>query len=501
MNHDMCITVKKGGKHALKVDHYKAKENQTFRVLHHNGRYAFINSDEALHVLKDDQEDGGLICPDAGQHQSSYFEIVPVTEGQLAGQACFLRTHCGKAIDIMGGQCNEGCEVKQWSYNGGPNQIWVIAPADEKHKHKKPKSPPHGHKKHHSPPKEPANLYPSFNGWGGVPGGQGFNPVPPPQPPQPDQPLFDAGRSYYIYCGTHTNKCMQVTDHGPHSNKVTVHDFNQSVNQRFKIAPQGQPGQYLIRCVAGNRFVDLADKSGNDGGHINGSNSFDGNTTLWTIHADPKGNHHYIIKSPFGKGIDVPANDYKNDNPLCHWQYHGGPNQQWIIRTIEDPIQQGQQHQQVNVQTTIIPHFEDHKSYYIICKNQPNKCMSLIMNGPNANKIGVCDLHNGVNQRFKIAKHGGEDKFLLRCVEGNRFVDLIDKSGSDGSHIAGSNVFDGNTTAWTIHQSPNHHEEFIIKSPFGKGIDVPANDYKNDNPLCHWTYHGGPNQQWVIRAN
>ena len=154
----------------------------------------------------------------------------------------------------------------------------MIALADEKHKPKKPHSPK-GHKKQHSPPKEPANLYPSFDGWGGVPGGQGFQPSP---PPPPQQPLFDAGRTYYIYCASKTTKCLQVNEQGQHANKLAVHDWNQSINQRFKIAAQGQPGQYLIRCVAGNRFVDLVDKS-NTYGDIIGSSQFDGSTTLWTI--------------------------------------------------------------------------------------------------------------------------------------------------------------------------------------------------------------------------
>ena len=107
MDRNMCVTVKKAGKHELKIDHYKARDNQTFKVLYHNGRYAFIKGEEALHVQKDGKEDGSSIIPDAGQHISSYFEIVPVTEGQWAGQACFLRTHCGKAVDIMGGACKE----------------------------------------------------------------------------------------------------------------------------------------------------------------------------------------------------------------------------------------------------------------------------------------------------------------------------------------------------------------------------------------------------------
>ena len=152
MNGNMCLTVKKGGKHALKIDDYKAKDNQTFKVFNNQGRYAIINDNAALHVHKDSNDDGAIICPDEGQHQSSFMEIIPVGEGQFAGRACFFRTHAGKTFDIQGGKCEAGTDVKQYTFHGGPNQMWVIAPADEKHSNPFQKGKGKHHHQHHNQP-------------------------------------------------------------------------------------------------------------------------------------------------------------------------------------------------------------------------------------------------------------------------------------------------------------------------------------------------------------
>lgn len=71
----------------LIIQDYKAGPNQLFNVyiFHNNNqtRYALVNlvSNQALWVEGDNPKDGGVIKSDAGQHPSSFLEIVPVSKG------------------------------------------------------------------------------------------------------------------------------------------------------------------------------------------------------------------------------------------------------------------------------------------------------------------------------------------------------------------------------------------------------------------------------------
>jgi len=59
-----CLTVKKGGQHALKIDDYKGKENQIFRIFIINGKYVINTEGWALHIKNENHSDGGIIIPD-----------------------------------------------------------------------------------------------------------------------------------------------------------------------------------------------------------------------------------------------------------------------------------------------------------------------------------------------------------------------------------------------------------------------------------------------------
>ena len=34
--------------------------------------------------------------------------------------------HSGKALDVAGASPNNGANVQQWTYGGGPNQLWRL---------------------------------------------------------------------------------------------------------------------------------------------------------------------------------------------------------------------------------------------------------------------------------------------------------------------------------------------------------------------------------------
>jgi hypothetical protein len=66
----------------LKLGDFNGGDNQKFHIYLNNGKYAFVApSNSALHVVNDNPNDGGVLKLDAGQHKSSFFDIVPVTTG------------------------------------------------------------------------------------------------------------------------------------------------------------------------------------------------------------------------------------------------------------------------------------------------------------------------------------------------------------------------------------------------------------------------------------
>lgn len=105
---------------SLTITDYTGANSQKFHIYLNNGKYAFVAADNtALHVINDNQGDGGEIKLDAGQHKSSFFEISPVSNGQWAGKACHIRTFSqGKALDIYGGAAISGTKVVQWGFHG-----------------------------------------------------------------------------------------------------------------------------------------------------------------------------------------------------------------------------------------------------------------------------------------------------------------------------------------------------------------------------------------------
>ena len=82
-----------------------------------------------LFIAQDSAQDGAALQADASQHKSTYFEILPVKNGPLQGLGFYLKTHCGKSIDVFEGRTQVGTPIIQWSFHGNTNQIWLIVPA------------------------------------------------------------------------------------------------------------------------------------------------------------------------------------------------------------------------------------------------------------------------------------------------------------------------------------------------------------------------------------
>lgn len=66
-----------------------------------------------------------IVCSQANKQVNEFWELIPAN---FMGKqnAFYIKSFCGKALDVKGGECHNEAHVIQWDYNGGNNQIWVI---------------------------------------------------------------------------------------------------------------------------------------------------------------------------------------------------------------------------------------------------------------------------------------------------------------------------------------------------------------------------------------
>jgi len=66
-----------------------------------------------------------VVCGQPNMQVNEYWELVPAN---FMGKpnAFYIKSFCGKALDVKGGECHNEAHVIQWDYNGGNNQVWVI---------------------------------------------------------------------------------------------------------------------------------------------------------------------------------------------------------------------------------------------------------------------------------------------------------------------------------------------------------------------------------------
>lgn len=66
-----------------------------------------------------------IVCSQANKQVNEFWELVPAN---FMGKpnAFYIKSFCGKTLDVKGGECHNEAHVIQWDYNGGNNQVWVI---------------------------------------------------------------------------------------------------------------------------------------------------------------------------------------------------------------------------------------------------------------------------------------------------------------------------------------------------------------------------------------
>jgi hypothetical protein len=56
---------------------------------------------------------------------NEFWELVPANFMNKPN-AFYLKSFCGKTLDVNGGNAHNETHIIQWDYNGQNNQIWVI---------------------------------------------------------------------------------------------------------------------------------------------------------------------------------------------------------------------------------------------------------------------------------------------------------------------------------------------------------------------------------------
>jgi hypothetical protein len=217
------LTVQGVGK-PLVLDSFKGGNNQKFSIYGNNGKYAFVNTETnaAIHVSGDAGKDGAPLAVDSNQHQSSFFDITKITTGQFAGKAFFIKTFCGKGLDIFEGRTTPGTPIIQWAIHGNSNQVWFIVPSDGQIQN-------------------PNQNQGGFNAPNTNTNQNAFPQVP---------PNFTPGNtSYKILSALNTGKALTLTGGQPGQAKIS--DFTGDASQSFKIYPNGN--KFALVCDSSNQ--------------------------------------------------------------------------------------------------------------------------------------------------------------------------------------------------------------------------------------------------------
>lgn len=81
---------------------------------------------QTVEVPNGSQHNGSrIVCSQPNKQVNEFWELVPAN---FMGKpnSFYLKSFCGKALDVQGGQCQNEAHVIQWDFNGGNNQVWVL---------------------------------------------------------------------------------------------------------------------------------------------------------------------------------------------------------------------------------------------------------------------------------------------------------------------------------------------------------------------------------------
>jgi hypothetical protein len=130
-----------------------------------------------------------------------------------------------------------------------------------------------------------------------------------------------------------------------------------------------------------------------------------------------------------GKCLDVVVAGQANGARVQQWDFGGGANQKWLIKTIGD-------------------------GYYRVCAQHSGKCLN-VNNGSTANGADINQWtdYGEDHQRFAIEPMGG-GLFSIVAKHDSRAVEVANKSTANGERIQQWDYWGGPNQLWSIAPAP-----------------------------------------------
>lgn len=386
----------------------------------------------------------------SGVRISSILKWSPTVQSLTLHAPPILAEHSLKAVDVSGISRDNGTNVHQWEYWGGPNQRFWPAPR----------------------------------------GG---------------------GPENYSFAADHSMKVLDVSEFSQQDGaRLHQWTWNDTPNQRFRVEPVGRGYRRLVAQHSG-KVVDVAKFSRGSGAQIyqwtwlNNENqrfrflagpifvqlsgkalditgfSRERGAPLhqWAYHGDvnqifrfePLGDGTYrIVADHSGKVLDVEGGSTANGARVFQWDWHGGRNQRFWVDAVGG-------------------------GFYRIMAVHSGRVLDVHgISRENGARIVQWDYWGGPNQRFRlfsaplVAIHSGK---------------AMDVSGSSRANGAAAVQWD----LWGWQNQLVYPERLadgtyrLVVDHSRKVLDVEGYSRQNGGRLHQWEWHGGPNQRFRLEPN
>lgn len=94
------------------------------------GKFAMFCSmnNMAIKIPEGNKDNGTqIVCSQANKKENEFWVFIPCVDLKFKGKnAFYIKSFCGKALDVFDGKAKNEQKIIQWEYNGQKNQIWII---------------------------------------------------------------------------------------------------------------------------------------------------------------------------------------------------------------------------------------------------------------------------------------------------------------------------------------------------------------------------------------
>lgn len=135
LDSDMVLDVSQAQNALNQIILYKwnngANQKFAFRAVGNNKYAIFCSKNNMTVEVPEGQNKDGvqITCSQPNKKDNEFWELIPCNDAHFKGKnAFYIKSWCGKALDVCEGKAKNDQKVIQWAYNGNKNQIWVIEP-------------------------------------------------------------------------------------------------------------------------------------------------------------------------------------------------------------------------------------------------------------------------------------------------------------------------------------------------------------------------------------